>query len=133
MDSKITQQIEREIEQARQQYGQEWGAHYFNNFDGNLPGGYRRRYDPTSRSYSSDTEASEKRRNQSLAEFWATIDNAVEEVGINQRQIIEARNRFNNDRDLGNNDRDGGMFDLVIPVYIKLRELGYKHYPDLTA
>ncbi len=126
MGVELKQQIEREIEQARTQRGKEWGRYYLNNFNGNLPGGYRRRYDPVSRAYASDTRASEKRRNQSLAGFWATIDDAIEEVGITQNQIIEARNRFDN-------EREWEMFDLVIPIYIKLRELGYKHYPDLTA
>ena len=65
-------------------------------------------------------------RNQSLTEFWATIDNIIEEVGITQEQIIEARNRFDK-------YRDWKMFDLVIPIYIGLRNLGYKHYPDLTV
>jgi len=126
METELNQLIEREIEHHRQKFGKEWGVIYFNNFDGNLPGGYRRSYDPTSRACSSNIEVSEKRRNQSLAEFWATIDNIIVEVGITKNQIIEARNRFRNGRDCG-------IFDLVIPIYTKLRELGYKHYPDLIA
>ncbi|MFC1740980.1 hypothetical protein ACFL3V_00400 [Nanoarchaeota archaeon] len=126
MDSELVLQINREVEQARQEHGKEWGMSYLNNFHGDLPGGYRRLgYDPAA-IYAGDTSASEKRRNQSHGEYWATIDQVIEEVGICPTRIIEARDRWRK-------HNDWGMFDLILPAYIKMRELGYMRYPDLVG
>ncbi len=128
MKLELKVQIEKEIAEAKQLWGEELGKiRYLNNFDCNLPGGfYRECFEPTSRAYLYDygSGKSSIRREQSVHEFWDTIDSVVAELEIEKEEIIEARKRFGHIRDLG-------IVDLILPIYIQLRELGYSHR-DLT-
>ena len=126
MVSKLEKEIREEIEQYREKHGKYWGMEYFNNFDINLPGSLIRKpgFDLNSKPWKDDGEVSFKLREQSLEEFLETIDKVIENIKIEPQDIIEGRKyRFENDK----------FFDLITPIYIRLRELGYNHYPDLTV
>ncbi len=63
------------------------------------------------------------RRNQTLGEFYATIDQALEETGV----LAEVR-------DLPKTSSHcPKIHELVLPAYQKLRRKGYLAYPDLTS
>ena len=113
MNANLKLQIEREILENR---------NYLNNFHGHLPGGYKRGLDSSQKSSINDAIASERRRDQTRGEFWATIDTVIQELGIQPEAIIQARNKL----------KPTGITHLILPIYIRLRELGYNHYPDLT-
>ncbi len=67
-------------------------------------------------------------KKQTLKEFHLTIDNVIDELKFNPDDFV----KFQKWR---SEDTETQLFYLhkVLPVYIKLREMGYKHYPDLTA
>jgi len=113
-----------EIERAKGKYGDEWGYKFFNNFGGNLPGGYR------PQSYSPDMldrretnlQASERRRGQTTREFFGECASAVTEAGFTPDEIKEARGSMGDP-----------FFEMLIPIYTIMRRRGYNHYPDLTS
>ena len=135
MTKNLSKVIEREINKSKKEYGDEWYLKYFNNFYGNLPGGLYR--DPLlfprhirDKKIIDFEEPNDKlsriRLNQSTLEFHKTIDDVIKELRLNPREITEAQEKYKKHYDLE-------LFDLIIPIYIRLREMGYKHYPDLTA
>jgi len=104
-------------------------ASYFNNFHCHLPGGLYREFDEELRRMKGvvGPGASRRRRGMSVAEFHEDIDRTIAELGLDigafrqlrvQKWTLESRDRFER---------------IFLPVYIRLREKGYKHYPDLTA
>jgi hypothetical protein len=125
----VRETVEREIAEHRQKHGDKWGCIFFNNFRGNLPGGYRTRMPAEilgERLHLNEEQASERRRNQTGYEFQEECKSAAIEAGLTPEQIIEAQERYSSQRDLS-------FFDMLVPVYIILRERGYVHYKDLTA
>jgi hypothetical protein len=130
--SQIEQNILAEIENARKSFGDQWGLYYFNNFQVYLPGGSKRNSDPLTKKYEYDCLASIKIRNQTNAEFWDSIDSAIVEVGIDGNTLSDALSNFV----LSNGNYNGEslkLFDLIVPLYIKLIQKGYHRYPDLTV
>ena len=108
------------------QNDRERGSSFFNNFHGNLPGGYRRVVALLDKNYS-DERNSKRLQNMTRGEFYEEIDEVMKGVGITKENIIEAKEKF------FNSNSNVEVFDLFLPIYSGLRELGYKHYPDLTA
>ena len=135
MKKTLTEKVIRETEAFKKIYGKEWVLEYFNNFYGNLPGGYRRKnlegVPELGNSKEWDNHSSKTLENQTTNEFFATIDKVIEEIKINPKDIINIQN----DSGLGITEKYEQMYDksILLPVYTKLRERGYKHYPDLTA
>ncbi|MCX6742373.1 MAG: hypothetical protein NTX24_04355 [Candidatus Pacearchaeota archaeon] len=129
----LEEEIKTEILKCKQEHGEGWGMCFFNNFDGYLPGGFMRYISQPIRSQHRPHEkGSEIKRKQTLDEFFATIDKAIEKVNIAPEQIFVARTSYH-DSTYGVGVLDNEIFELIIPIYIELRKMGYNHYPDLTS
>ncbi|MEK6951212.1 MAG: hypothetical protein AABX13_05820 [Nanoarchaeota archaeon] len=66
------------------------------------------------------------RRTQTWREFYATIDRVLQEVGIYDEVRQANRGRIKE-------ENIGRICTLIYPAYVRLREMGYNCYPDLTA
>ena len=89
MASDIETKIEKEMQPFREKYGVRWGSFFFNNFDANLPGGYRIGFESAildKRPESSDKPYSKRRRGQTSYEFQEECRLAVLEAGITFRE-----------------------------------------------
>ncbi|MFQ5474598.1 MAG: hypothetical protein ACE5DM_02060 [Candidatus Nanoarchaeia archaeon] len=115
------QDIDAEIEQFRRENGPDWLRKYLNNFHGHLPGGYKR----AGRMCDLSDASSEIRKTQSAQEFWNTVDDVVRECEIDPLSILTERNA----QRISGRSR---LYELILPVYKRLRDMGYNHYPDLT-
>ena len=66
---------------------------------------------------------SDLRKSQTPREFFKTIDDVITDSGIDINEIKRLQN-------LNKIDNQGShykkLYDLVLPVYIKLREIGYE-------
>ncbi len=83
---------------------------------------------------------SQLRRRQTWREFYATIDRVLQELGIyeqvkelNRRESETEPGRLHYQRQKPQEDNFEGICTLIYPAYMRLRELGYNCYPDLTA
>lgn len=83
---------------------------------------------------------SKLRRSQTWREFYATIDGVLQELGIyeevkelNQREPESESVQPVYQRQRPREDNYERICTLVHPAYVKLRQLGYNCYPDLTA
>ncbi|MFA6093660.1 MAG: deaminase [Elusimicrobiota bacterium] len=95
-----------------------------NNFHAVLPGGYRRSFDSIAMNeLYGNSKSGKKLRKVTLAEFLREVDRTIEELGMDPMEIIRLH---------GGRDYDA-MYRYILPIYIRLLEKGYKHYPDLTA
>lgn len=102
--------------------GVEWP--FLNNFHCRLPGGlYRAIFEDMDLDEAyADARASRKLRAMTPRAFFAHIDRLIAELGLDTREIARLQNAQN-----------GEIYDYVFPLYIRLREEGFKHYPDLTS
>lgn len=81
-----------------------WG--YFNNFMGHIPGGYKRRL-------SLEEED----------EFHKDLDEVIFRLGLNMDEI----------KTMPRAEKTKSNLDILKRIYIEMRKLGYKHYPDLVG
>jgi hypothetical protein len=95
-----------------------------NNFHCHLPGGlYRLIANRTDvNAPYTNPGASRKRREMTPAQFFGVIDALIAELGLDAEKIKNLQN-----------DRDRDIHDYAFALYVRLREEGFKHYPDLTA
>lgn len=92
---------------------------FLNNFHCRLPGGlYRAIFDQT-HAYT-DARASRKLRGMTIAQFFGVIDGMIRELGLDANKIM----RLQSSRKI---------YTYVFPLYVRLREAGFNHYPDLTS
>lgn len=119
----LAKRIEREAAEHRRR----WGSipfPFLNNFHGRLPGGfYRDIFDAEAlhRPFR-DSRASRKLRAMTPAQFFELIDRRIAELGLDVAVIQELLE-----------SRSSEIYDYVYPLYFRLREDGFKHYPDLTV
>nr|MBI4156230.1 hypothetical protein [Candidatus Woesearchaeota archaeon] len=120
----LRKDLEREIKEARISMGKNF-YYYFNNFCGILPFGYKRSelYKPYLNEKFLDKRASEKLQNMTLGDFFQDIDNTISEIGLD----LDELKRLQEGRDYE------GLYKFTLPIYIRLREKGYKPYPDSVA
>ena len=107
---------------------------FFNNLDANLPGGFRTRYDESvldGHLFVDDPSASSRMRERSTRDFFEDCRLAMEKVGISESQLNDIRHRF--DQNMGDEEIAKEFTDTLLPIYINLRLMGYKHYPDLIG
>jgi hypothetical protein len=106
---------------------------FFNNLHLRLPGScLRKLLEPENLACKEcNPGASAKRRGQSSGEFYAELDRTIVEAGLDQAVLERLRVRANS-RDSTGADFDE-LYDYIFPLYIRLREKGYNHYPDLTS
>jgi len=118
MKQSLRERIAREIAaHKRKPYQRDWP--FLNNFHCRLPGGlYRRFYDQT-HAYT-DARASRKLRGMTFAQFFRVIDGLIGELGLDADKIISLQTSRK-------------IYAYVFPLYVRLREEGFKHYPDLTS
>jgi len=135
----MREQIEKEIEDSianekwytEARYGSDWkrkarACGYFNNFYGNLPGGYRRNYEnildlPNEEGH---------RKGQTLREFFQEIDTTITESRTNPSIVEELQTRLKESGDSLN--AFDSVLEVAFPVYVRMREKGYTKF-DLTA
>ncbi|QQG38792.1 MAG: hypothetical protein HYS32_04310 [Candidatus Woesearchaeota archaeon] len=111
--------IELEIEEAERIYGSNWERAFFNNFHGNLPGGWRRKVDDE---ILDRKPAIGLRLGKTLREFFGDVDRVLGELGIDVVGIEQ----------LQINSRTEEVLRKARPTYVALRVSGYTHY-DLTG
>lgn len=140
---KIKEQILAEIAEFKREFPDQPLSDYFNNFGNNLPneeaenkGLYRAlmqpNFDITFEEYAKKrgadlSEHSETYRNQTPRQFFETVDLALKESGISMEEYNRIRQLVKADHKYWEN-----FYELVTPVYIKLRQMGYNE-ADLTS
>ncbi|MEK6963287.1 MAG: hypothetical protein AABX70_02580 [Nanoarchaeota archaeon] len=149
-------QVEEEIRECREQHGENWRTTYFNNFHHYLPddsfslegnlgiqpsyAGKRAqaigRLDKTYEETEQAAQRSKVRRystlklKQTRREFLVTIDRVFHETGVSI-DAIKALQRQRTSSCESLKQIEAQLYDLVFPAYLRLREMGYNHYPDL--
>lgn len=120
----LESRIEREIEAYKRRTGDLMESRYLNNFYGHLPGGFYRRIDVIglNRPYT-NPGAGKRRKEMSFAQFHELIDRLIVELGVDLTKIT----RLHEGKD------DDDAYRNILPLYVRLRKEGFKHYPDLTA
>jgi hypothetical protein len=122
--SSLRERIAREIEAHKRRGSKlEYGP-YLNNFHCHLPGGLYRliaKRTDVNEPYT-NPGASRKRREMTRAQFSGVIDALIAELGLDAEKIKNLQ--------LGRNE---DIHDYAFALYVRLREEGFKHYPDLTA
>ncbi len=74
------------------------------------------------------TAFSNVRQQQTWREFYATIDRVLGELGLfDEVQRLNVSGTRKSAHDVVT------LCELIYPAYVRLRELGYNCYPDLTA
>ncbi len=122
----LEEEIQERIKQCRISRGDEWWIEFFNNFNYKLPGGFR--VGDSKSPAGCHPRSSERMKLKTLGEFYDEVDRVIEEVGFSIDEI-ERMNEFTSKRRASKKD----FFKIVFPVYRRLREYGYNHYPDLTS
>lgn len=94
-----------------------WRLAFLNNFHGHLPGGYKRKYTAKDIQQAKPTE--EILLNKKVED---DLDAIIKRLGLNQDEITswESANIIQEHP------------QILISLYIEMRKLGYKHYPDLV-
>ena len=127
----LTEQVLAEIEEAREGAPPSWSSTpleargeciYFNNFSSYLPFGIRRKQAEFLEGLDSPKYAV---AGKTLRQFYRDIDQAIQEEGIDIGQIERLQQRV-----IGDIKAKGELLRLVIPVFIRLRQMGYS-YEDL--
>lgn len=122
--SGLRERIEQEIEVHKQAGLGRKGWPYLNNFPSRLPGGLHRRVfeEVDLDAAYSDARSSRKLRGMTPRKFFALIDELIAELGLDTGKIVRLQNTPTLE-----------IHEYVFPLYVRLREEGFKHYPDLTA
>ena len=121
MAKNLKEIIEAEVRTYKDEMGSEWYVPFYNNFDGLLPGGYKR--DEVYAQMYGFRSKDSKFRQQTLGEFYEVVDKIIEELGMTPEEIVESRKKA---REPDNpSERDLSFWDKILPIYIKLREMGY--------
>jgi hypothetical protein len=117
------ERIAREIAAHTRRHREDYWP-FLNNFHCRLPGGlYRRVFEDIDLDTPyADARASRKLRGMTPRSFFAIIDRAIAELELDVGKIIRLQDA-----------RTGEIHDYTFPLYVRLREEGFKHYPDLTA
>lgn len=161
MTKNLRETIEREIKEIKEKtskdtQGKGFYGRFYNNFFAQLPGGFRR-LDVSKRLHHDNPRLceviernyniklseflkennfdngaySELILNQSTRDFHRNIDNVFRELKINPEALVKTQEARMHS---GDPEFIYKTFEKeILEVYIKLREMGYKHYPDLTA
>lgn len=108
---------------ARSSLGRD-GWPFLNNFSCRLPGGlYRRVFEDIDLDTPyADARASRRLRGLTPREFFVLIDGLIEQLGLDAEKIVHLQEA-----------RTGELDEYAFPLYVRLREEGFKHYPDLTS
>jgi hypothetical protein len=119
----LLEEIEREKAEHRRRSG-DIIYPFLNNFPGWLPGGfYREILETELRDMRTDNPAaSPKRRSMTPAQLCELIDHLIPEVGLDAGTIASLQGTGS-----------GKIYEYAYPLYLRLREEGFNHYPDLTA
>jgi len=131
MTGTLVQRIEREIKKCKREYPESWAMKYFGNFMCHLPEGLYRK----GKFYDSDFKQwgekhSKLMKSQTIGQVHHVIDNIISKKGIDLENMIRLLITWREKKD---NTALSELYDIATPIYIKLREMGYNHYPDLTA
>ncbi len=140
----LREAIDGEILSYQHRYGDQWQNRYFNNFMAHFSDGiddirvnmfnYRSLYDENIQNTTfaelnpglKEKGASSLLLEQTPKDFYSTVDRVSEEIGVSLDVIVQYRQEILNDRPMNE------LHDLLKPVFIRLRELGYNRYPDLV-
>lgn len=139
----LAQIVGQEIKEYQKKFGEDWHMKFFNNFSLNLPdddcenGGFYRgaikeigRWDKKPEEYykQKDLEGHSKLyKNQTKREFFETIDRAIIEQGISIDEIKRLQ-RLKNE----NPGYLKSLYKVTLPVFVRLRQKGYKRKDLVT-
>ena len=134
-----------EVRKHIREYGRVWRGWYFNNFVGKLPYGFERAHMDELTLAQGDMAntpimqegTSQKLRGMTYVQFYQDIDATIAELGLDVDKIESLQKNLT----AAAHDQDDGMYEVTanrlfgyaFPLYIKMREKGYAHYPDLTS
>jgi hypothetical protein len=94
-----------------------WRIFFFNNFSLNILGFRKEEWKKTGML----NDSPETRQ------FFEDIDKTMDELNLNKKELIELWRNCHTKSDYEK------FYDTVFNLYIRLREKGYNHYPDLTG
>ncbi len=120
MRRKVEREMAAHVRRARG--GRVWP--YLNNFHCRLPGGvYRRIYTPAELDEPYlQLGASALMRSLTPRQFFSRVDQVIAELGLDMKTIQSLQKLSSLE-----------VHDYAFSVYLRLREDGFKHYPDLTS
>ena len=103
---------------------------YLHNFLNYFPGNaYQKTFEQmglTEQKPDSDEKMhSEKRKNQTLCEFYDTVIKTIKTCSLDIQEIESENQKTTNFKD---QNKRMELIKKLIPVYLKLREIGYNHY-----
>ncbi|GEM_PF-3485171 len=140
----IAETVHNEIEQSKNMHGESWRGVYFNNFylrftkteRDFLKKSLSNVWNISRREWLNDNPQNESELyvNQSLQQYYETVDCVVEEAGISSDELQKLIQEIvKSPSDFTQFSRIYKQFcDLILPVYVRLRELGYSQQ-DLTG
>jgi len=114
--------LESELKQSRAEGGDEWYILLYGNFDSYLPGGHREYRTDNKETYFFRLWDS-KFREQSSSDFFTTLDKIMSELNISSEELVRLRKQYGDS--YYENKRDVSFFDRILPIYARLREMGY--------
>ena len=147
--SALRDQIKREISECKAKCegnpAKTWGMEYFNNFFCNLPDCFPKGALTHTRTGCQSimpqhvplrelgcTNLSDLRLNQSYADFYRAVDDALVTEGIPLEKVVRVQElffHFVRGYNEGAKWRTHNLLmDIVTPAYMRLREQGYTHY-----
>jgi hypothetical protein len=100
---------------------------YFNNFHGHLPGGFHRKMAAVDDDWKYGAPGAGARRGLTATEFHQDVDRTIAELGLDPETMSQL------EKDIETRSDMEKFHAYILPLYVRLREKGYNHYPDLTA
>ncbi|SRR5258706_9805343 len=125
-----------EIKLWKDQNGGKLTMGFFNNFEGNLPGGYRTEVsEEILKTKFKNDRASELLRSKTFGEFYKDCADVCDELGINEKDILKVSFEWQESKWRTREQivAEQNFVNLLLPIYVRLRQKGYKHTPDLTG
>jgi hypothetical protein len=116
----LSEKIAREIAAHKRRHLGQLGWPYLNNC--RLPGGLYRSIHEREEVDWPYTRGSRKLRGMTHSQFFCLIDALIAEMGLDAEKIKGFQNVANRK-----------ILDYAFPLYVRLREEGFQHHPDLTA
>ena len=109
---------EKELETVEKMSNAEWQIGFLSSFYEHLPGGFEREAIEKSLEEDGDKDSL-----SALKKIHNDIDRVIEKLGLDPDQI----NQLVQKKEFLKN------IETLVRIYIEMRKLGHKHYPDLTA
>ncbi len=117
-NEKAAQIAEEDLRIVQGRTDADWQMDFLSSFYCHLPGGFER--EAFKKSLEEDGDKDEL---DTLNKIHDDIDRVIEKLGLDPSQITQWVQKNELLKNAG----------VLVKIYIEMRRLGYKHYPDLTA